>query len=127
MLVFKFEIVSPTVKFVDGKEVTVAGLEITMWSCFFKKDDDSGDEVNPTLTAIHKQCDLPLTFTRDEASGLPVDSNGVPISYAGLEVEAKCDSEEYTETNDDGETLKNPLTGQPLRGYRRNVRRIYEP
>lgn len=123
MLVFKLELVEPASKIIDGEEVTLAGLEFTTWVVIFVNED--GTEASPSLTAIHKQGNLPMEFSRSEDTGLPVDDNGVPISYAGIELHCKCSSEEYVERNDDGEEMRNPITGEVLKGYNRKVNRIY--
>lgn len=123
MLVFKMEVVEPQSGIVDGKEVTFAGVELTSWAVIFQNDD--GTENSPTLASIHRQGNLPMEFMRDENSGLPVDDNGVPISYAGIVLDAKCSSEEYTETNEEGVPLKNPITGEVLKGFNYRVNRIY--
>lgn len=124
MLTFKVEVASPAVQFANGKEETVAGEGLTVWATFFKKEG-SDTESNPTLASIHEAGGLPLQFERDEDTGLPVDSEGTPFRYVGIEFDAQCGSDEYEQKDDDGKPLTNPKTGEVLKGFRNNVIRVY--
>lgn len=125
MLVFSFEIVEPSTRVVDGESQTVAGIKLPFWAVFLI-DEKKGTEVNYSLTKIHKACNLPMQFMRDESTGLPVDDSGVPIRYKGLELWARCSSKQVTTTSEDtGEVLKNPLTGEALTGWRYEIDEIY--
>lgn len=128
MLVFKAEVVEPASKIVDGEEVVLAGTEFTIYAVVFENEDKDGNitEACRQLTAIHRQCKLPLDITRDSDTGLPVDDNGIPISYVGLEIWAKCSSEEFSEKDDSGEVMVNPITGEEQKGWRRQVDQIYD-
>jgi len=118
MLVFKTETVEPQTKLIDGVERKIAGTEFTIWATTFKNDD--GNEVNPTMQAIHQACKLPLNVSFDEETGIPEG-----ISYAGLEFWAICYSEETEQKNEAGEVIRNPNTGEPLKGYNRRVGQIF--
>lgn len=124
MLIFKFEITDPAVQFDKGVEQQIAGRELTTWATFFV-DEKTGVEKNIQLAAIHNAAGLPLEFTRDESTGLPVDENGVPFRYAGTVVDALCGSEEYVQKDDDGNVLRHPKTGEELKGYSDRILRIY--
>lgn len=124
MLVFKLEIIDPAVQFDKGVEQQIAGRELTTWATFFK-DEDSGVEKNPQLGKIHESGGLPMEFERDESTGLPIDADGVPFKYAGIVVDALCGSEEYVQKDDDGNVIKNPKTGEELKGYNDRLLRIY--
>ncbi len=123
MLVFKMEITDPAVQFDKGVEQQIAGRELTLWATFFT--DDNGQERNPNLGKIHSAAGLPMDITRDENTGLPVDENGVPYRYAGTVVDALCGSEEYEQKDDDGNILKNPKTGEELKGYSDRIVQLY--
>lgn len=124
MLVFKLEITDPPVQFDKGVEQEIAGRELTTWATFFVYEG-SGVEKNPKLGKIHEAGGLPMEFTRDESTGLPVDADGVPFKYAGIIVDALCGSEEYVQKDDEGKVLVNPKTGAELKGYSDRLLQIY--
>ena len=124
MLVWQFEVAEPGEVVVDGVVSKVSGLTIRHWTVIFENDD--GTETCKDLAAIHSQAGLPTNIGRDRESGLPVDDNGIPITYVGTVIDAKCGCQEYIETDEaTGEQLTNPRTGEVLKGYRYEVKRIY--
>ena len=124
MLVFKTEITDPAVQFRKGEEQKIAGIELPIWATFFI-NQDTGREENPQLAKIHDQAGLPMEFARDESTGLPVNSDGVPINYMGTVLDAMVVSEEYTIVDDDKKPILNPRTGQEQKGYNHRVIKLY--
>lgn len=125
MLTFKCEIIRAGKQIVDGAEVDLDGLEIKLYVLFFKDRENPDIENSPVLGALHRQAGLPLEFQRDAETGLPVNDNGVPISYAGVEFQATCLSEEYINKDDNGEPLKNPITGEVQKGWNYRVTKVW--
>ena len=124
MLVFKTEITDPAVQFRKGEEQKIAGIELTIWATFFV-NQDTGREENPQLAKIHDQAGLPMEFSRDENTGLPVDESGTPFRYTGIVLDAMVVSEEYTIVDDDKKPILNPRTNQEQKGYNHRVIKLY--
>jgi len=123
MLIFKAEVISPATAVVDGVEATVAGLDVTLYAVFSGESD--GPKKNQTLAALHRAGGLPLQFQRSKDTGLPLDETGSPYRYTGIEFDALANSQEYAETDESGNPIVDPRTGQPLVSWSRRVSRIF--
>jgi hypothetical protein len=125
MLTFKCEIIRAGKQIVDGEEVDLDGKEIKLYALFFKDRVNPEVENSAQVGAIHRQANLPLEFSRDEETGLPINDEGVPISYAGVEFQAVCFSDEYTSLDDNGKPLVNPITGEIQKGWNYKVGKVW--
>lgn len=126
MLVFQLEIVDPSSVEADGEMFETAGIKFRLWAVF-TTNQETGREGNRTLADLHKAGGLAARFYRDADTGLPVNDEGVPIRYTGVEFKALVDSEEIQQKSDGGAVLTNPYTGEELKGYQYSVKRIYVP
>lgn len=128
MLVFQLEIAEPGEVEADGDTFTVGGIKLRVWAPFFI-NTKTGKEQNPTLADIHLASEgkLPTRFIRDQDSGLPINDEGVPLQYTGVEFWGIVDSEEVDQKGDDGKVMCNPLTGEELHAWQYSLKRIFVP
>jgi hypothetical protein len=128
MLVFQLEIADPSEIEVDGEVFNVGGTKLRVWATF-TKNAKTGREQNNMLADIHiaSEGKLPSRFARDAESGLPVNDEGIPLQYVGVEFYGIVDSKEVEQMGDDGKPILDPFTGEELTSWNYNLVRIIVP
>jgi len=113
MLVFKLEVVSPATKNIDGAERTVAGTDITWW-CLISQGKTQAFE------ALLRQLNYPAI----SQIAWTDDWKPIGLSFTGTEFYAMLSSEEQNQVNEQKEVIISPSTGQPLKTWRHNLKRV---
>lgn len=119
-----WEIVSPEFVQVDGKNVRIAGTEMTQYltiKCAYEKDGKSAEErTNNALARL---------FAENAKLGLPqeVDTENAECLCEGRFADAILGSDKYTQTKEPtaeqkakgqpGEAIKDPITGKPIEKF----------
>lgn len=128
MLTFQLEIAEPAEVEVDGEVFNTGGVKLRAWATFVK-DAKTGRERNNMLADIHTASEgkLPSRFARDAETNLPVNDDGIPLQYNGVEFWGVVDSKEVDQVGDDGKPILDPYTQEELKSWNYNLVRIFVP
>lgn len=125
MITAKFEVVAPDVAMIDGEEVTIAGVEMTMYWVTQSIDEHGNLDAEKTKSIAQRIEKLYKAFGLDFSTFNPenpdVDAFKGKRVYALLESEPreqrKQPTPEQLKNKQLGDVLKNPVTGKALVNY----------